>query len=42
MIHGRHFSDVINVRVQRGANIDSDLIVVVITLIAKICRAYTT
>jgi endonuclease/exonuclease/phosphatase family metal-dependent hydrolase len=42
MIHGRLFSDVINVRVQRGANIDSDHIVVVITLRAKICRAYTT
>jgi hypothetical protein len=42
MIDGRDFSDVIDVRVQRGADIDSDHIVVVITLRAMICRAYTT
>jgi hypothetical protein len=35
MIGGRHFSDVIDVRAQRVANIDSDHILVVITLRAK-------
>jgi hypothetical protein len=39
LIDGRHFSDV---KAQRGANIDSDHILVVITFRAKICRAYTT
>jgi hypothetical protein len=42
MIDGRHFSDLIDVKAQRGANIDSDHILLVITLRAKICRAYTT
>jgi hypothetical protein len=42
MIGGRHFSDVIDVRAQRGANIDLDHILVVITLRTKICRVYTT
>jgi hypothetical protein len=41
MIDGRHFSDIIDVKGQRGANIDSDILVV-ITLRVKICRAYTT
>jgi hypothetical protein len=40
MVEGRHFSDVIDVKAQRGANIDLDHIFVVITLRAKICRAY--
>jgi hypothetical protein len=42
MIERRHFSGVIDVKAQRSANIDSDHILVVITLRAKICRAYTT
>jgi hypothetical protein len=41
MIDGRHFSDVTDVQAQRSANIGSDHILVVITLRAKICRAYT-
>jgi hypothetical protein len=41
MIDGRHFSDVINVRAQRGANIDSDHTLVVMTLRPKICREHT-
>jgi hypothetical protein len=36
MIDGRHFSDDIDLKAQRGANIDSDHILVVITLRAKI------
>jgi hypothetical protein len=38
MNNGRHFLDVIDLR---AANIDSDHIIVVIILRAKICRAYT-
>jgi hypothetical protein len=42
LIDGRHFSDVIDVMVRRGANIDSDHILVVIKLRARICRASNT
>jgi hypothetical protein len=42
MIDRRHFLDVIDVKAQSSANIDSDHILVVIKLRAKICRAYTT
>jgi hypothetical protein len=41
MVDGRHFSDIFDVKAQRGANTDSDHILVVITLRAKICRTYT-
>jgi hypothetical protein len=39
LIDGRHFSDVIDGLARRGANIDSDHMLVVIKLRAKICRA---
>jgi hypothetical protein len=39
LIDGRHFSDVIDVIARRGANIDSDHMLVVIKLKARICRA---
>jgi hypothetical protein len=42
LIDGRHFSDVIDVMAQRGANIDSDHMLVVIKLRARICRASNT
>jgi deoxyhypusine synthase len=42
MIDERHFSDVIDVMVGRGANIDSDHMLVVIKLRARICRASNT
>jgi hypothetical protein len=42
MIGARHFSGVIDVRAKRGANIELDHTLVVITLRAKICRVNTT
>jgi hypothetical protein len=42
LIDGRHFSDVIDVMAWRGANIDSDHMLVVIKLRARICRASNT
>jgi hypothetical protein len=39
LIDGRHFSDVIDVMARRSANIDSDHMLVVIKLRARICRA---
>jgi endonuclease/exonuclease/phosphatase family metal-dependent hydrolase len=42
LIDGRHFSDVIDVMARRGANINSDHILVVIKLRARICRASKT
>jgi endonuclease/exonuclease/phosphatase family metal-dependent hydrolase len=42
LIDGRHFSDVIDVMARRGANIDSDHMLVVINLRARICRASNT
>jgi hypothetical protein len=42
LIDGIHFSDVIDVMARRGANIDSDHMLVVIKLIARICRASNT
>jgi endonuclease/exonuclease/phosphatase family metal-dependent hydrolase len=42
LIDRRHFSDVIDVMAQRGANIDSDHMLVVIKLRARICRASNT
>jgi exonuclease III len=42
LIDGRHFSDVIDVMARRGANIDSDHMLVVIKLRAKICRISNT
>jgi hypothetical protein len=42
LIDGRHFSDVIDVMAQRGANIDSDHMLVVIKLRARICRVSNT
>jgi hypothetical protein len=38
-IDGRHFSDVIDVMARRGANIDTDHMLLVIKLRARICRA---
>jgi deoxyhypusine synthase len=42
LIDERHFSDVIDVMVRRGANIYSDHMPVVIKLRARICRASNT
>jgi hypothetical protein len=42
LIDGRHFSDVIDVMARRGANIDSDHMLVVIKLRARIFRASNT
>jgi hypothetical protein len=42
LIDGRHFSDVIDFMARRGANIDSDHMLVVIILRARICRASNT
>jgi hypothetical protein len=42
LIDGRHFSDVIDVMTRRGANIDSDHMLVVIKLRVRICRASNT
>jgi hypothetical protein len=42
LIDGRHFSDIIDVMARRGANIDSDHMLVVIKLRAKIRRANNT
>jgi hypothetical protein len=42
LIDGRHFSDVIDVMAWREANIDSDQMLVVIKLRARICRASNT
>jgi hypothetical protein len=41
LVDGRHFSDVINVKVCRGANVDSDHYLVVVDLRAHIDRAQT-
>jgi hypothetical protein len=42
LIDKRHFSDVIYIMTQRGANIDSDHMPVVIKLRARICRISDT
>jgi hypothetical protein len=42
LIDGRHFSDVIDFIARKGANIDSDHMLVVIKLRARICRASNT
>jgi hypothetical protein len=42
LIGGRHFSDVIDVMARKGANIDSDHMLVVIKLRARICRVSNT
>jgi hypothetical protein len=42
LIDGRHFSDVIDVMARRGANIDSDHMLVVKKLRARICCASNT
>jgi hypothetical protein len=42
LIDGRHFSDVIDVMARIGENIDSDHMLVVIKLRARICRASNT
>jgi hypothetical protein len=42
LIDGRHFSEVVDVMARRGANIDSDHMLVVIKLRARICRASNT
>jgi endonuclease/exonuclease/phosphatase family metal-dependent hydrolase len=42
LIDGRHFSDIIDVMARRGAKIDSDHMLVVIKLRARICRASNT
>jgi hypothetical protein len=42
LIDGRHFSDVIDVMARRGANIESDHMLVVIKLKARISRANNT
>jgi endonuclease/exonuclease/phosphatase family metal-dependent hydrolase len=39
LIDGRHFSDVLEIMAQRGAYIESDHMLVVIKLRARICRA---
>lgn len=41
LIDGRHFSDVKNVKVCRGANVDSDHYMVVVDVRAHICRAWS-
>ncbi len=41
LVDGRHFSDVINVKVRRGANVDSDHFLVVVDVRARIDRAQT-
>ena len=42
LIDGRHFSDVIDVKARRGANVDSDHMLVVIKIRYRICRASNT
>jgi hypothetical protein len=42
LIYGRHFSDVIDDMARKGTNIDSDHMLVVIKLRARICRASNT
>jgi hypothetical protein len=42
LIDGRHFSDVIDVKARRGANIDSDHMLEVIKLMYRISRASNT
>jgi hypothetical protein len=42
LIDGRHFSDIIDVMARRVANIDSDHMLVVIKLRARICSASNT
>jgi hypothetical protein len=42
LIDGRHFSNVIDVMARRGANIDSDHMLVVKKFRARICRASNT
>jgi hypothetical protein len=42
MIDERKFSHIIDVRAQRGENIDLNHILVVVTLRTKLCKAYTT
>jgi hypothetical protein len=42
LIDARHFSDVIDFMARRGANIDSDHMLVVMKLRARICRASNT
>jgi hypothetical protein len=42
LIDGRYLSDVIDVKARRGANIDSDYMLVVIKLRARTCRARNT
>jgi hypothetical protein len=42
LINGRHFSDVIDVMARRGANIDSDHMLLVIKLRANICSGSNT
>jgi hypothetical protein len=42
LIFGRNFSDVIDVMARRGANIDSDHMLVVLKLKVRICRASST
>jgi hypothetical protein len=42
LIDGRHFFEVIDVMARRGANIDSDHMLVVIKLRARICGASNT
>ncbi len=41
LVDGRHFSDVINVKVCRGANVDSDHYLVVVDVRAHLSRAQT-
>jgi sorting nexin-29 len=42
LIDGRHFSDVINVKLSRGANVDSDHFLVVVDVRAHLCVARST